>query len=144
MTALLPRDSSRDSLRPWQRHKLLRELAAGDRTSAQLAADYGMTASGIREYKKRHRPQVDAIAADLANEFAGLWIADKGQRMSAYQDDYERTLEHQHSGHHEWVKSRTGILHNVAEELGQLPGRSPIITVAVTHILEGVDLEDLT
>src|ERR1035441_6015612 len=120
MTAL-PRDSSRDSLRPWQRHKLLRELAAGDRTSAQLAADYGMTASGIRDFKKRHRPQVDAMAAADADEFAGLWIADKGQRIAAYEADYGQAGDGAQAGHHEWIKARTAILRSVAEELGQLP-----------------------
>jgi hypothetical protein len=142
MTAL-PRDGSRDSLQPWQRHKLLRELAVGERSSAQLSADYGMTASGIRDFKKRHRAQVDEMAADLANQFSGLWIADKGQRLAAYQADYEQAAAGEKSGHHEWVKARTGILHAVAEETGQLPPRATVTVIPVDHVIVNVDLDAL-
>lgn len=136
-------DRLRDSLKPWQRHKLLRELAAGEKTSAQLSREYGMSASGIREFKKRHRAEVDAIAAAAGDEFAGLWIADKGQRLAAYQADYEIAADDDKQSHHEWVKARTGILHAVAEETGQLPPRATVAIVPVVHIIEGVDLDVL-
>lgn len=137
------RVSSRVSLQPWEQHKLMRELAIGERTSADLGREYGMAASGIRAFKARNLAQIEAIAADLGNELAGLWIADKGQRLAAYQADYEMTLESDKATHHEWVKARTGILHNVAEETGQLPARTTVAVTSVTHVLVGIDPEEL-
>lgn len=143
MTAELERDGSRYGLLPWQRHKLVRELAAGERTSADLGREYGMTAAGIRMFKQRHRAEVDAIVAAAGDEFAALWIADKGQRLAAYQDDYELAASVAKADHHEWIKARTAILHAVAEETGQLPPRTTIAVLPVTHVVVGVDTEEL-
>lgn len=143
-TGVEPTVSSRVSLPPWQQHKLMRELAAGERSSADLAREYGMGASGIREFKRRNRAQIAAIAADLANEFAGLWIADKMNRIAAYAAEFERASEHKAADHHEWIKARTQILHLVAEELGQLPPRQTVTVVPVQHVIIGVDTSALT
>lgn len=137
------RYGSRDSLLPPQRHKLLRELAIGERSSADLGREYGMTATAVRMFKSRHRAKVEAIAADLGNEFAGLWIADKTQRLAAYESDYEMALDSDKSDHHEWVKARTQILHAVAEETGQLPPRTTVAVQSVTHVIVGIDTDDL-
>jgi hypothetical protein len=143
MTVDGERDGSRDRLVPWQRHKLLRELAAGERTSAHLGREYGMTASGIRDFKKRHRAEVDAIAADAASEFAGLWIAEKASRLAAYQGDYALSAAGEYAGHYEQIKARTAILHAVAEETGQLPPRQQVTVMPVVHVIQGVDIDAL-
>lgn len=143
MTAELDRDGSRDGLYPWERHRLLRELAIGERKAPDLGAQYGMTASGIRSFKLRNKSQIEAIAANLADEFAGLWIADKGSRLAAHQADLEMALASDKADHHEWVKARTQILHAVAEETGQLPPRTTVAVQSVTHVIVGVDVESL-
>jgi len=74
---------------------------------------------------------------------AGLRIASKEARIAAYQGDYEQAASGPKAGHHEWVKARTGILHAVAEELGQLPPRTTVTVMPVVHIVEGIDLEAL-
>lgn len=135
------RDGSRDKLLPWQRHKLLRELAIGERKSADLAVEYGMTASGIREFKRRHKALVDVIAAEPADEFAGLWIAGKGNRLAAYQGDYELSADGAFAAHFEQIRTRTQILHTVAEELGQLPPRQQVTVVPVVHVVESVNID---
>jgi hypothetical protein len=138
------RDGSRYGLRPWQRHKLLRELAIGERKAADLGREYGMSASAVRMFKMRHRAEVDAIAAAPADELAGLWIAGKSNRLAAYQHDYEQAASGEKANHHEWIKARTGILHNVAEETGQLPPRQQVSIMPVVHVIQGVDLGALT
>ena len=137
------RNGSRSSLLPWQRHKLVRELAAGDRTSAQLGRDYGMTAGAVRKFKHDHKAEVDAIVAAAGDEFAALWIADKGQRLAAAQEDYEVSLAGEYAGHYEHIRTRTQIRSAVAEELGQLPPRQTVTIVPVEHVYIGVDVDAL-
>lgn len=110
---------------------------------AELARRYGVARTYISKFARTHATEIEQVKAQLDGEFAGLWIASKEARMSAYQDDYGRTLEHEHSGHHEWVKARTGILHNVAEELGQLPPRATVTVMPVQHVIIGVDMDAL-
>jgi predicted transcriptional regulator len=90
---------------------------------ASLARKYGVGRQAITEFAKRHAWQMKEIEDHLDDEFAGLWIASKANRVSALQADYEIAARSEKSGHHEWVKARVQIAHAVAEELGQLPPR---------------------
>lgn len=131
-------------LSPGDRRQLCRELATGDVPRAQLARKYGMARSSVTAFAKTHAAEIDAIAARLDDDFAGLWIADKGQRISAAQDDYELSLAGEYAGHYEHIRTRTQIRSAVAEELGQLPPRASVTVVPVVHVVQGVDLEALT
>lgn len=132
-------------LKPWDRRILCRELATGDMTRAQLARKYGINRSGITRFAQRYAAEIAAIKAQLDNEFAGLWIADKAARIAAYQADLEASEEHATYGsHYEQIRTRTAILRAVAEELGQLPPRATLTVMPVVHVIEGVDLEQLT
>jgi hypothetical protein len=138
--------SGRDTkLKPWDRRQLCRELAAGDVKRADLARRYGVSAAYITKFAKQHAAEIDDIRASLDNEFAGLWIASKAARIAAYQADLELSEDHaKYGSHYEHIRTRTQILKAVAEELGQLPPRQTVMVVPVVHVVEGVDLKDLT
>jgi hypothetical protein len=131
------------SPRSWERRTLCRELALGEISKAALGRKYGVTGQAIGQFAKRHAREIDQIRAQLDDEFAGLWIASKEARMAQYQEDYEASQEHEKSTHFEWVRVRTQILHQVAEELGQMPPRAEVTVMPVIHVLEGVDPEVL-
>jgi hypothetical protein len=130
-------------LTPFDRRKLQRALATGERKRAQLARDFGVSPSYVTQFAKQHEWEIDQIKAELSNEFAGLWIASKENRILAYQSDYALALGNDKRDHHEWIKARTAILHTVAEELGQLPPRQTVTVMPVVHIVEGIDLDQL-
>jgi hypothetical protein len=131
------------SPRAWERRTLCRELALGEVTKAALGRKYGVTGQAISAFAKRYAAEIDAIRAQLDDEFAGLWIASKEARLAQYQDDYEASERHEKSEHFEWVRVRTQILHQVAEELGQMPPRAEVTVLPVEHIIIGVDMEAL-
>jgi hypothetical protein len=135
---------ARGKLTPGDRRDLVRALAGGEVTRSDLARTYSVSAPYITQFARAHAIEIGQVRAHLDDDVAGLWIASKQARMAAYQDDVERTLNHEHAGHHEWVKARSGIFHNVAEELGQLPPKATIMVVPVVHVLEGVDTDALT
>lgn len=123
--------------------QLKRELATGEVKRSVLARKYGVTASYVTQFAKRYAREIDDIRAELSSELAGLWIAKQEQRIAAYQHEYELAGESKNADHHEWVKARTGILKNVAEELGQIQGKQPMVGVVVQHVIVGVDVDDL-
>jgi predicted transcriptional regulator len=127
-----------------ERRELTRALAVGEVTRASLARRYGISRAAVTQFAHRHAAEIDAIKAHLDDEFAGLWIASKEQRIVAHQNDYEVAAGHEKADHHEWIKARTQILHAVAEELGQLPPRTTVAVLPVVHIIEGVDTSALT
>lgn len=136
-------ERTRPGIKPWERRQLCRELAIGQPTRAALARKYGVARSTITEFAKRHAAEIDAIKADLDNEFAGLWVADKASRIAAYQADLEMSLSGPYAAHYEHVRTRQAGLRAIAEELGQLPPRATVAVVPVQHILDGVDVDQL-
>lgn len=128
---------------PYLHHQLCRELAQckgvkGSRS--KLAAKYGVERQYITDFARRNKARIEEIYNNLDNELAGQWIAEKRNRIEAYKADYEAI---QGNTHHEWVKARTAILRNVAEELGQLPPRQQAVVIPVEHVIVGVDLDQL-
>ncbi|MET0426677.1 MAG: hypothetical protein ABW046_22610 [Actinoplanes sp.] len=135
------------------RYKLQRALAEGESSFAQLARQYGVAAVSIREFAQRHKETIDQMKANLADEYVGMWIADKNERLQRYQNTaeiLERQIEAVDQGQMSIKPSRdddtvedgeggliedvsgplsrlTRALNNtlkaVAEERGQLPTR---------------------
>ena len=96
-----------------------------------------------QRFAKRHQAEIDELKANADDAFAGLWIADKSARMAAYQADLELSGTGKYGSHWEQIRTRTQILKQVAEELGQMPPRAGIVVIPVTHVIEGVDVEAL-
>ena len=137
-------DGGKPRIPPHRIHEACRLLAEAELTRAQIARRFGITRSAVSQFAKRHRDRIEQIRADLDNEFAGLWITRKANRLAGYEADFELAASHRNASHHEWVKARTQILHAVAEELGDLPSRNgTAVIIPVVHVLEAVDLEKL-
>lgn len=116
---------------------LIRDLAC-EMTQAAAAEKYGVVQQSITAFAQRHRAEIEAARADIADEMAGVWIAEKRARLLAYQEDVElidaggeaRRLNHMNDRHR--------ALRNSAEELGAL---KQVVTADVTvrHEIVGVD-----
>lgn len=124
---------NRPKLAPWQKLELCRHLAAQDITRSAMARKYGVSPAAITLFAKRNADRIQEVRDHLDDEFAGLWIARKANRVARYQESIE--------GEDVPRTELVAVQKAVAEELGQL---SHIVTATVTHVLEGVDLADLT
>ncbi len=131
------------------RYKLQRLLAEGEHSNAQLARRFDVTSPAIREFAIRHREAIEHIRANLHDELAGMWIADKNERLQRYQNTaeiLERQIEAVDQGQTEVLdgiddegdatpaadvsgplsrltRALNNTLRAVAEERGQLPTR---------------------
>lgn len=121
-----------EHLRGHKKLALLHDLAAMDLTMEAIAAKYERSPSTIYTIKANNAEAIDAIRADHANEFAGLWVAQKVNRVAEYQADIEDLDED--------IPQKHRALRAVAEELGQLTTKAEI-QASVTYEVVGVDPE---
>jgi predicted transcriptional regulator len=151
-------DSSSNAITPrvlrplekgWVRYRLIRELAQMEKPQTVLAEEYGVTQGAISQFATRHASEVAEVKADIENEFAGLWIADKKQRIAEYAAEIE-LIDEARGGtvrnmrDVELSKLKAAVMRAVADELGQIPARMSVsVTQRVTYTIEGVDPEQL-
>jgi hypothetical protein len=134
-----------DKARPIRgRHRLalLRDLAVGDFTAAELAEKYDRAVGTINTFKYNHKAEIAEIRSNPDDEFAGLWIAQKKNRIAVYQSQVDRLEE---SDDPKLLARSQTALRSVAEELGQLPNKSTVAieTPKLQVQIEGISDEDL-
>lgn len=129
--------------RSWVKHRLIRDLALEEHRQTDLAKVYGVSDASITNFKKRHFYEIEQIRNQMADEYAGAWVAEKKNRILAYQDKVEEMLDGRSPRHAEVLVT---ILKAVAEELGDLPARTQVnvSTESVTYQIVGINPEDLS
>lgn len=148
------------------RHReVVRLLAAEEISQADIARRYDVTTSAVTQFKQRHAEEIAAVRADMDDEFAGIAIASKVNRVALLQQIAEKALEPvpkvsangkvayvtNEDGESEMVmevdaRAAMAALKQVAEELGQLVQRSQVsgdMNTTTTYRIEGVSPADL-
>ena len=112
-----------------------------DRTH-QLAEQYGVSQTSISAFKKRHNLEIEEVRNNMADEYAGLWVARKMERIAEYQQAAEKMAVGASPRNQEVLVS---ILKAVAEELGQLPTRTQVnVSIEQTvYQVVGVSIDDI-
>lgn len=128
--------------RGWVRHRLIRELALGEKRGVDLAAEYGVSRTSITNFKNRYAFEIEEVRNNLADEYAGLWVARKRERIAELQQAAEKMARGSSPRDAEVLVT---ILKAASEELGQLPARTQVnvSTENVTYQIVGIDPEDI-
>lgn len=128
--------------RGWVKHRLIRDFALGERTGRQLAEQYGVSTTSISAFKKRYAFEIETVRNELADEYAGLWVAQKLDRLRQYQEAAEKMASGMTPRSAEVL---VNILKAAAEELGQLPARTQVNVSSQTTVYEivGVSVDDI-
>lgn len=127
--------------------RLLHDLAAGSKHQSELAKQYGVTEGRISQIKSENIDRIEAIRANAENEFSGLWIADRKNRIAEYESDVEDINESLMSSnlekmvHPYLLSAKHRALKSAAEETGQLTTN---FAAKVEYNVTGVDTERLT
>jgi hypothetical protein len=125
---------------------LCRDLAIGNMTQSQLAEKYGVTQPCISYNLRLRAEEIAAIKADIENEFAGMWIAQKQSRVAEYQSDAERintALDKSDELDPKLLRAKNAALKAAAEEMGQLSAKVQVQvqTQQVDYWIDGCDLD---
>lgn len=160
---------AKDDPSGWMREYLLEGLSHGAEHK-ELADMLGVTKTSVTNFANRNRALIAARRSEDAARFSTLWIARKEHRIAEYQADVElinrllvegeglRTeitfaedgtpveVKITDSGTAALLGRKSRIMHQVAEELGQLPARQQINIIQPTQVsyqVSGVDLDHL-
>lgn len=131
--------------------EIIDALARGDLSIAELARRHTVTRSAIYLFRNRHADEIEARREELGHhlaELTNLWMADKHARLRELEGIYER-LAGMFDGAGpddapELARTLISVLHEAAEQLGQLPARVQVQSMTVVRYeLPGVDMEQL-
>ncbi len=78
------------TLRGRKKLNLIHEIAQDETKPRELASRYGLTQAELRAFKRDNAYEVALVRVDHENEFAGLWITKKRDRLAETQDVVER------------------------------------------------------
>lgn len=121
---------------PATRLGLIRDLASGELTHEQLGAKWNTSREAVSRFRKRHEVEIADCIAKVDSEFRGIMIADKANRLSAYEHLLMQAMD---TGNR---RDAIRILRNVAEEMGHLPSRMQIsgaVDVHTSYTVTGAD-----
>ena len=127
--------------RAWVKQELIRELAVGKISQTDLAARYGVGPSAVAEFKRRHAVDVERARDSLNDEWVGLWVADKRNRLAGLQAQIENLEDMPTSARTAEVYAK--LLRDVAEELGDITNKNKVEVDVVRYEINGVSLENL-
>jgi len=125
---------------------------------------YGVTQQSISEFAKRNADDIQAIIDSTRTLLGDIALADKAKRIAAYVETAERVdgvLDAEREGDvegstfskrtggvplAELLRTQQAAYRAIAEELGDLPQRIKVEGGGepVKHVIEGVNVEDLT
>lgn len=135
------------------RVQVIRAIAMGDKTNTQIARDFGVTESAIRQFKQRHEFRIDQVRKALDNEYAGIALASKVARVATYSDQVLKILEvledpaqvaRAGMGYAELARVAQQGMRSIADELGQIPTRSQVeVSGTLNCTVNGVELDAL-
>ena len=125
--------------RAWVKQELIRELATEKKTQQELANRYGVGQPGIAMFKKRHLVDIERYRDSLDDEWAGIWIANKRNRLAELQNQIEELADQK-------VTARTAevigkLLREAAEELGDITNKNKVEVDVVRYEIVGIDPE---
>lgn len=133
--------------KPHTKLALCRELATGEKSTAELAEKYGVVEGAIRKFKARNLQRIAEIQGKLEDEFAGLWIADQANRLAYYEAQANRLQnmlndpDIDEAFKLKVIRAQQTALKSVAEERGHLKQVLEASGLKVT--IDGVDMDKL-
>lgn len=130
-------------LLPHEKLGLIRDLAENTEKISHLAKKYGITRDGVSQFRTRNKARIAEVASHLDDEWAGLWVAKKTNRIEVLQSQAESLLAQlQHEEDNKARRELRNTLRAVAEELGQLTQKVES-TGGYKISINGVDMENL-
>ena len=157
--------TDRGKLGGLRRREVVRLLAAEEISRSEIARRYDVSPSAVTQFADRHAEEIRAVREAMDDEFAGLAIASKVNRVAMLQEIAEKALEPvpkisangkvtyviNEDGESEMVmevdtRAAMAALKQVAEELGQLVARTQMsgdMQTTTRYVIEGVSPDDL-
>jgi hypothetical protein len=88
----MPRTKKAWGIVGWQRHSMMRDIAAGVMSPDEIAEKYGVPTQHIYDTRYDHKAELQAILDDWANQASDIWAVQKHNRWADMQHDLEQVI----------------------------------------------------
>jgi len=129
---------------------LIHRLALGVETERELAEAFGVAPSAIHQFrvKPENVRAIEKQRAQIEDKTAGLWAAELASRIAELQSDVDLCNERLAGDlppeqFARVVRVKKAVLHEIAEQLGQLKPRQINVGTTVRYEIVGVDMDAL-
>ena len=78
----MPRTKGASGIVGWQRHMLMRDIAAGVMNPDEIAEKYGIGSHAVYDIRHHRKAELQVILDDWSNEFSDLWSVQKHDRVA--------------------------------------------------------------
>jgi primosomal protein N'' len=78
----MPRTKGASGIVGWQRHMLMRDIAAGELNPDEIAERHGIPTQSVYDIRHRRKAELQVILDDWSNEFSDLWSVQKHDRVA--------------------------------------------------------------
>ena len=80
-------------IRAWRMESLIQNMAVGDRTDAALAEEFGVEVQTVAAFRMRHKADIQAVVAGMADKFGHIWASRKENRIRVLVERHEQIQE---------------------------------------------------
>jgi hypothetical protein len=77
----MPRTKARPNIQAWRAEELIRDLALGDKTAAELAEIHDVAEQTVWDFKMRHKAEIAAVLGDWSNKYGHIWSTKLENRL---------------------------------------------------------------
>ena len=77
----MPRTKEAASVKAWRMEQLINDLAVGEKSVAELAAEFDVEEQSVRVFKLRHKADIEAKKNDWASQYDHIWATKVENRL---------------------------------------------------------------
>jgi hypothetical protein len=119
----MPKTMGAATIKAWEYERLINDLALGARSHADIAVEYSKAEQTIAAFAMRHRPEVEAKKREQSSEYSHIWSTQKGNRIRVLTARYEE-LQGLIDALYEHAQQETETLRNVEPDAADVPVNS--------------------
>jgi hypothetical protein len=146
----MPRTKEATNIKAWRMEQLIRDLALGEKSYAELAGEHGVEEQTVRVFKMNHKADIAAVLEDWSNKYDHIWstklenrLRVLTQRLEEIEDQMELLRDHARREtetirnvdpeasevlvngpeYRAYEKEQRALIREIADQTGQLPAR---------------------
>jgi hypothetical protein len=80
------------NIKPWDLERLLRDMAVGDKSDAELAAEYDKAEQTIWVIRMNHKAEIAALVTGMVDDISHIWSTRLGNHVRILTQRWERII----------------------------------------------------
>jgi cell division septum initiation protein DivIVA len=119
----MPRVKEATNVKAWRMEELIRDLAVGEKSYAELAEEHGVEEQTIRVFRMRHKADIQVVLAGWANTYDHIWSTKLENHVRVLTERWQKIMG-QMELLEEHAQRETETIRSVDPEASEVPYNS--------------------